>query len=58
MHRCLLVNTNVLYCDNVTLATGATATAANCAAMEASATAIALLTPKMVAKAVTKMKTE
>jgi N4-gp56 family major capsid protein len=52
----LLVNTNVLYCDNVTIATGATATAANCAAMEASATVIALLTPKMVAKAVTKMK--
>jgi N4-gp56 family major capsid protein len=52
----LLVNTNVLYCDNVTLATGATASAANCAAMEASETAIALLTPKMVAKAVTKMK--
>ena len=52
----LLVNTNVLYCDNVTLASGATATAANCAAMEASATVIALLTPAMVAKAVTKMK--
>ena len=52
----LLVNTNVLYCDNLTIASGATATAANCAAMEASATVIALLTPKMVAKAVTKMK--
>ena len=52
----LLVNTNVLYCDNVTIATGATAPAANCAAMEASATVIALLTPEMVAKAVTKMK--
>ena len=52
----LLVNTNVMYCDNVTLASGATATAANCAAMEASATVIALLTPKMVAKAVTKLK--
>ena len=52
----LLVNTNVLYCDNVTISTGATATAANCAAMEASATVIALLTPKMVAKAVTKLK--
>ena len=52
----LLVNTNVIYCDNVTIATGATATAANCAAMEASSTVISLLTPKMVAKAVTKMK--
>ena len=52
----LLVNTNVLYCDNVTLATGAVAAAANCAAMEASATVCALLTPAMVAKAATKMK--
>ena len=52
----LLVNTNVLYCDNLTLATGATAAAANCGAMEASATVMALLTPKMVAKAVTKLK--
>ena len=52
----LLVNSNVLYCDNVTIATGATAAATNCATMEASATVIALLTPKMVAKAVTKMK--
>lgn len=52
----LLVNSNVLYCDNVTLASGATAAAANCAAMEASDTVIALLTPKMIAKAVTKMK--
>lgn len=52
----LLVNTNVIYCDNVTLETGAVATAANCAAMEASATACALLTPSMVAKAATKLK--
>lgn len=52
----LLVNTNVLYCDNLTIASGATAAAANCAAMEASDTVIALLTPKMVAKAVTKLK--
>ena len=53
----LLVNTNVLYCDNITLATGAVAdtpTAPN--AMEASATVMSLLTPDMVAKAVTKMK--
>ena len=53
----LLVNTNVLYCDNITLATGAVAgtpTAPN--AMEASETVMSLLTPDMVAKAVTKMK--
>ncbi len=53
----LLVNTNVLYCDNITLATGAAAgTPVSCAEMEASATVMALLTPDMVAKAVTKMK--
>ena len=57
----LLVNTNVLYCDNVTLETGVAAAvdhnvANPCTAMEASATVIALLTPKMVARAVTKMK--
>ena len=52
----LLVNTNVMYCDNVTIATGATAPAANAAAMEASSTVMALLTPTMVSKAVTKMK--
>ena len=53
----LLVNTNVLYCDNITIATGAkasTPTAPNL--MEASDTVMCLLTPDMVAKAVTKMK--
>lgn len=53
----LLVGTNVLYCDNITLATGAVAgtpTAPN--EMEASATVLSALTPDMVAKAVTKMK--
>ena len=53
----LLVNTNVLYCDNITLADGSVAgtpTAPN--AMEASATVMSILTPDMVAKAVTKMK--
>ena len=53
----LLVNTNVLYCDNITLATGAvegTPTAPNL--MEASATVLSALTPDMVAKAVTKLK--
>ena len=53
----LLVNTNVLYCDNITLATGAVAgTPTSCATMEASATAMSLLTTDMVARAVTKLK--
>ena len=53
----LLVNTNVLYCDNVTLATGAIAGTPDAPnGMEASATVMSLLTPDMVAKAVTKMK--
>ena len=53
----LLVNTNVLYCDNLTLAdntVASTPTAPNL--MEATATVMSLLTPDMVAKAVTKMK--
>ena len=53
----LLVNTNVLYCDNITLATGASAgTPTTPAGMEASDTVMCLLTPDMVAKAVTKLK--
>ena len=53
----LLVNTNVLYCDNITLATGAKAgTPTACNAMEASDTVMSILSPDMVAKAVTKMK--
>ena len=53
----LLVGTNVLYCDNITLATGAVAsTPTSCATMEASSTAMSLLTPAMVNKAVTIMK--
>ena len=52
----LLTNTNVLYCDNVTSA-GAVTTPTSCATMGASPTnGFALLTPDMVAKAVTKMK--
>ena len=55
----LLVNTNVLYCDNITLADGSVAsTPTSCAEMEASATVMSMLTPKMVAKAVTKLKKE
>ena len=54
----LLVNTNVLYCDNITLATGAKSGATPVAPneMEASETVMSVLTPDMVAKAVTKMK--
>ena len=53
----LLVNTNVMYCDNITLATGDVAgTPTACNQMEASATVMAAFTPKMVAKAVTKLK--
>ncbi len=53
----LLTNTNVLYCDNITLATGASAgTPTSCAEMEASTTVMSLFTPQMVAKAVRIMK--
>ena len=53
----LLINTNVLYCDNITLATGAAAsTPAAPADMEASATVMSLLTANMVSKAVTQLK--
>ena len=53
----LLVNTNVLYCDNITLETGAVAgTPTSPAEMEASATVMCILTPDSVAKAVTIMK--
>lgn len=53
----LLTNTNVLYCDNITLATGAVAsTPTSCATMEASATAMSMFTPTMAARAVTIMK--
>ena len=53
----LLINTNVLYCDNLTIATGAVAgTPTAPAEMEATATVMSLLTPDMVSKAVTIMK--
>ena len=54
----LLTNTNVMYCDNITLETGAIAgaTPTSPALMEASATVMSMLTPAMVAKAVTKLK--
>ena len=53
----LLVNTNVLYCDNITLATGSVvSTPTSPATMEASAETMCVLTPDSVAKAVTIMK--
>ena len=53
----LLVNTNVLYCDNINLSDGKVlSTPTSCGEMEASATAMSMLTPMMVAKAVTQMK--
>ena len=53
----LLVNTNVLYCDNITLADGSVAgTPTAPGEMEASATIMCLFTPDMVAKGVTIMK--
>lgn len=53
----LLTNTNVLYCDNITLATGAVAsTPTACNEMEATEETMSLLTPRMIAKAATKLK--
>lgn len=53
----LLTNTNVMYCDNITLETGKVASTPSMPnEMEASAEVMSILTPAMVAKAVTKMK--
>ena len=59
----LLTGTNVLYCDNINPATGAAAsgsgvvvTPTSCAQMEASASALSMLTPAMINKAVTILK--
>ena len=53
----LLVNTNVLYCDNINVADGVVeSTPTSCAEMEASGTVMSAFTPDMVAKAVTIMK--
>jgi len=53
----LLVNTNVLYCDNVNLADGSVVgTPTAPAEMEASDTVLCALTPDTVARAVTLMK--
>lgn len=58
IRQALLVNTNVFYCDNITIATGAVSGATPTATgeMEASATVVCLLTPDMVAKISTTMK--
>lgn len=62
----LLTNTNVLYCDNITLATGAVASTPDCCnagvedegavPMSGNSTTMSMLTPDMIAKAVTKLK--
>ena len=53
----LLVNTNVLYCDNINVADGVVeSTPTSCAEMEAAAGKMSAFTPDMVAKAVTIMK--
>jgi len=54
IRNALLTGTNVLYCDNVDLSTGASVgTPTSCAEMEASATRMSKLTPEMVNKAAT-----
>ena len=53
----LLTNGNTLYCDNITVATGAVvSTPTTPATMEATAETMSVLTPDMVSKAVTKLK--
>ena len=53
----LLTNTNVLYCDNITVADGTVVgTPTACNGMEATSTTMCAFTPDMVAKAVTIMK--
>ena len=53
----LLGNGNILYCDNLTVATGTVASTPTAPGeMEATAAVMSLLTPDMVAKAVTHMK--
>ena len=52
----LLTNTNVMYCDNVTADGTFVSTPTTCAQMGADSAGMSLLTPDMVARAVTKMK--
>ena len=57
IRNALLTGTNVMYCDNITLATGAVAgTPTAPGEMEASATVMSIMTPKMVNKVVTYFK--
>jgi N4-gp56 family major capsid protein len=57
IRNALLVGTNVLYCDNITLATGVPHdTPSSASGLKADATYMAKLTPAMVNKAVTIMK--
>ena len=57
IRNALLTGTNVMYCDNITLETGAVAgTPTAPGQMEASATVMSLMTPKMVNKVVTYFK--
>ena len=53
IRNALLNGTNVVYCDNVTLSSGAVSQAKSCAEMEASETVLAKLTPAMVNKVAT-----
>ena len=54
----LLTNTNVMYCDNISLTTGEKtgATPTDCNGLQATEETMGVLTPDMVAKAVTKLK--
>ena len=53
----LMLGTNVLYCDNITLATGAVAsTPSSCVEMLSNGQTMSMLTPAMVNKAVTILK--
>ena len=57
IRNALLTGGNVMYCDNITLADGSVAgTPTECNQMEASATVMSVLTPKMVNKVVTYFK--
>ena len=57
IRNALLTGTNVMYCDNITLADGSVASTPTAPGqMEASATVMSIMTPKMVNKVVTYFK--
>lgn len=57
IRNALLTGTNVMYCDNITLADGSVASTPTAPGqMEASATVMSIVTPKMVNKVVTYFK--